>query len=380
MTKRIITAESVTSGHPDKLADLIADTILDECLAQDAESRVACEVMLVHDKVLIAGEITTLADVDYIGVAKAVIAEVGYSPDGVEFELRIAEQSEDIANAVNGTNSKILGEASRFGAGDQGLMVGYATNETDDMMPLPVVLAHQLTARLEECRKESIIAGLLPDGKSQVSVEYFDGKPIRITSVVVSAQHEESKDLAELAADIKEHIVGKALKGYDLTDTDIIINPSGKFVLGGFAADTGLTGRKLMVDSYGGAAKHGGGAFCGKDASKVDRSGAYMARYIAKNIVAAKLAERCEVTLSYAIGKAEPTSVDINTFSTATVSEDDIKQAVLSIFDLTPQGIISELELQLPVFSQTAVGGHFGKEYLMWEQTGKAEQLRKILG
>lgn len=366
MTERIYTAESVTSGHPDKLADLIADSILDECLEQDENSRVACEVMLAHNKCFISGEITTSAVVDYKYIVKSVIAQIGYDPTDIEIETRIHTQSPDIAQAVNG---KVLG------AGDQGIVYGYATDETPNYMPLPIELAHRLTDRLEECRRKGIIKGLLPDGKSQISISYkldfFD----RITSVVLSAQHRADKDLKELERELREYVIDYALADYDLTSTVILINPSGRFVVGGFEADTGLTGRKLMVDTYGGMAHHGGGALSGKDASKVDRSGAYLARYIAKNIVAAKLANSCEVALSYAIGVPHPTVIDINTFKTGRGHESAIVEAVRAVFDLSVSGAIEELKLRRPVFALTAFGGHFGKDEYAWERTDKAEAL-----
>ena len=370
MTKRTFTAESVTSGHPDKLADLIADSILDECLEQDENSHVACEVMLAHNKCFISGEITTKAKVDYEQIAKETIADVGYDADAIEYEVRIHEQSGDIAQAVG---------REEQGAGDQGIVYGYATDETLNFMPLPIELAHRLTDRLEECRVNGIIKGILPDGKSQVSIDYNGERFDKISSVIVSAQHEESKDLDELKTEIREKVIGKVLEEYDLTGAEILINPSGRFVLGGFVADTGLTGRKLMVDTYGGKAHHGGGAMCGKDASKVDRSGAYLARYIAKNIVAAKLAEECEVSLSYAIGVPTPTAIDVNTFYTGAVNEKIIIEAVKKVFDLSVGGTIDKLDLKRPVFKQTAVGGHFGKDFLAWELTDKAEELAKFI-
>ena len=370
MTKRIYTAESVTSGHPDKLADLIADSILDECLQQDDESRVACEVMLAHNKCFISGEITTKAVVDYEEIARQTIAEVGYDADAIEYEVRIHKQSADIAQAVG---------KEEQGAGDQGIVYGYAVKETENYMPLPVELAHKLTDKLEYCRKNGVIRGLLPDGKSQVSVLYDGDRVERIVSVVLSAQHTEEKDLDTLKEELLVFLIKPILQDYDVNEVEILINPSGRFVLGGFVADTGLTGRKLMVDTYGGRAHHGGGAMSGKDASKVDRSGAYLARYIAKNIVAAGLAEECEVALSYAIGVPKPTSVDVNTFYTGLVNEKIIKDAVNEVFDLSVSGAIDKLDLKRPVFSQTAVGGHFGKDFLAWENTDKAELLKKAI-
>ena len=370
MTKRIYTAESVTSGHPDKLADLIADSILDECLQQDDESRVACEVMLAHNKCFISGEITTKAVVDYEEIARQTIADVGYDADAIEYEVRIHKQSADIAQAVG---------KEEQGAGDQGIVYGYAVKETENYMPLPVELAHKLTDKLEYCRKNGVIRGLLPDGKSQVSVLYDGDRVERIVSVVLSAQHSEEKDLDTLKEELLVFVIKPILQDYDVNEVEILINPSGRFVLGGFVADTGLTGRKLMVDTYGGRAHHGGGAMSGKDASKVDRSGAYLARYIAKNIIAAGLAEECEVALSYAIGVPNPTSVDVNTFYTGTVNEKIIKDAVNEVFDLSVSGAIDKLDLKRPVFTQTAVGGHFGKDFLAWENTDKAELLKKAI-
>lgn len=370
MTKRIYTAESVTSGHPDKLADLIADSILDECLQQDPESRVACEVMLAHNKCFISGEITTKVKVDYVAIAKEIIADVGYDAEAIEYETRIHEQSGDISQAVG---------KEEQGAGDQGIVYGYAVKETENYMPLPVELAHKLTDKLEECRKMKKIRGLLPDGKSQVSVLYDGDRVERIVSVVLSAQHTAEKDLDTLKEELRVFVIEPVLRGYDVKDVEILINPSGRFVLGGFEADTGLTGRKLMVDTYGGRAHHGGGAMSGKDASKVDRSGSYLARYIAKNIVAAGLAEECEVALSYAIGVSKPTSVDLNTFYTGVVNEKLIVDAVKEVFDLSVAGTIEKLDLKHPVFAQTAVGGHFGKDFLAWENTDKAELLKKAI-
>jgi len=370
--KRIYTAESVTSGHPDKLADLIADSILDACLEQDRNSRVACEVMLTSGKVIIAGEITTKAKVDYKEIARAVIEDVGYPTTDIEFEERINSQSDDIASGVFKEDEQ--------GAGDQGIVYGYASDETLDYMPLTVVLAQRLTARLEYCRNEEIIKDILPDGKSQVSIEYINDRISKVVSVIVSCQHKASKNIDKLRKEIKENVIDFVFCEVELdAETEVLINPSGRFVVGGFQADTGLTGRKLMVDSYGGLTRHGGGAFSGKDASKVDRSGAYIARYIAKNIVSARLAEKCEVAISYAIGKAEPTCVDVNTFYTGMVSEELIKRAVLKVFDLRPAKIIEKLDLLQPIYAQTSVGGHFGKEFFMWELLDKANELNKTI-
>ncbi len=372
MTKKIMTAESVTAGHPDKLADLISDSILDECLRVDPHSRVACEVMLTGDEVIIAGEITCNGFVDYKETALKAISNTGYPVGDLNFRLFIHNQSPDIAQAVDGNGDQ--------GAGDQGIMYGYATTESLTRMPLPIAIAHGLTRRLEKCRTECIIEGLKPDGKTQVSIEYVDGHFSRITSVVVSAQHAENVDMETFRAQIVREVIESELSEFDLTETEILVNPSGKFVMGGFEADTGLTGRKIIVDTYGGAAHHGGGAFSGKDPSKVDRSGAYMARYIANNIVAAGLAERCEVAISYAIGKADPTSVDIDTFGTGVKSDDEIKAAVLSVFDLRPAAIIDTLELTKPQYAATASGGHFGRADFRWEQTDMVEALQAAIG
>jgi len=331
---------------------------------------VACEVMLAHNKCFISGEISTKAKVDYEYVARCIIAEVGYEANEIEYEVRIHEQSADIAQAVG---------RDEQGAGDQGIVYGYASNETETLMPLPIELAHRLTDKLEECRISGKIKGLLPDGKSQVSILYDGDRFERITSIIVSAQHTEDKDLAELQKEIRVFVIDPVMALYDVSGTEILINPSGRFVIGGFVADTGLTGRKLMVDTYGGKAHHGGGAMSGKDASKVDRSGAYLARYIAKNIVAAKLADECEVSLAYAIGVPRPTAVDVNTFYTGIVNDKLIADAVAKVFDLSVAGAIDKLDLKRPVYTQTAVGGHFGKDFLAWEMTDKTEELNEAI-
>ena len=372
MRIHIKTAESVTIGHPDKLADLISNTILDLCLSEDKNSRVACEVMITKGKCLVAGEITTTANVDYIGVAREAIEFVGYSADGMDFECRIHEQSPDIKNAVD-SNDEVK-------AGDQGIVYGYATDELSNFMPLTIEYAHRLTDRLTEVREKGIIDGLLPDGKSQVSAEYWNDKFVKVTNVTVSAQHTEDKDIDVLRAEIKEKVIDYVFADTEVDDdAEVLINPSGRFVIGGFEGDTGLTGRKLMVDSYGGNTSHGGGNYNGKDASKVDRSGAYMARYIAKNIVASRLAEECEVAISYAIGKAEPTSINIDTFYTGIVSDKILLKAIKKVFDLTPQGIIDKLDLLQPIYGQTSSGGHFGHDYYMWEIVDKVEELKSAV-
>lgn len=372
MDRRIVTAESVTSGHPDKLADLIADTILDRHLEHDATSRVAIEVMLSGNNVFVVGEVVSNYDVDYMQVAEQVIASVGYSTEKLEYHIGVRKQSNDIANAVMKANGDI-------GAGDQGIVFGYASDETVDYMPLPTVLAHKLTNRLTYCRVHNIIKGLLPDGKAQVSVEYINNRISRIVSIVLSAQHQDDVQLDVLKQQLRQYVVDYVFDELDITNTIIDINPSGRFVLGGFEADSGVTGRKLIVDSYGGSAHHGGGAYSGKDASKVDRSGAYLARYIAKNIVASGLADECEVAISYAIGKSKPTSIDINTLYTNAISQELIRRAVSKVFDYSVADTILQLELNKPVYAQTAVGGHFGKESLRWEQIDKIEQLKSAV-
>ncbi len=371
MEIRNYTAESVTKGHPDKLADLIADSILDECLSQDANSRVAVEVMLTGKNVFIVGEITSLADVKYDEIAKQVIADVGYETKDLEIMVKVHKQSEDINQAVSKDDQ---------GAGDQGIMYGYATEETLNFMPLAIDLAHRLTDRLTYVREQGILDYLLPDGKSQVTVQYKNGSFDGVKNVTISTQHKDGISMDNLREDIIDCVIGPVFANFDFNCTmEVLVNPSGRFVLGGFEADSGLTGRKLMVDSYGGIAHHGGGAFSGKDPSKIDRSGAYMARYIAKNIVGAGLAEQCEVAISYAIGQAEPTSLDVNTFYTGAVSDEMLKDAVLKTFDFRPKAIIEKLDLLQPVYSQTAVGGHFGKEYLMWEQLDKIDEIKKAI-
>lgn len=382
---KIVTAESVTIGHPDKLADYIADSILDACLKNDKDSRVACEVMLTAGKAFIAGEITTKAKPEYEEIVRSAIEKVGYDTEGLEIEVRIHTQSPDIAGGV------FKEKEEEQGAGDQGIVYGYACDESKSYMPLAIDLAHKLTNRLTFFREKDAIKGLLPDGKSQVSLAYDEnGKLVGVKSVLISTQHEEWKNVEELKTEVERCIIKPLFESFscDLEipelaitkDTEILINPSGKFVLGGYDADTGLTGRKLMVDTYGGIAHHGGGAFSGKDPSKVDRSGAYMARYVAKNIVAAGLAKKCEVAIGYAIGRAEPTAVDIETFGTETVDKSKIKEAVLQVFDLTPAGIISTLNLKTPCFKETSYGGHFGDDKPhAWEQVDMVEPLLKVI-
>lgn len=370
--KYILTAESVTEGHPDKLCDTIADSVLDACLKHDPAARVACEVMATAGKIIVAGEITARELPDIPAIVCRTVRETGYGSD-YEVEVVTHDQSGDIAGAVEGD--------PKMGAGDQGIMYGCACNETAELLPLPVVLAHRLTLLLTNARRMGIIRGLGPDGKAQVSVEYQNGRPHRIAAVVVSCQHDADKDMDELRREILRHVIVPALR--DLPpdpNTEVFVNPSGRFVLGGFEADTGLTGRKLMADTYGGLAPHGGGALSGKDGTKVDRSGAYMARYIAKNIVAAGLAERCTVSLAYAIGRAEPVAVDIDTHQTGKYPEAVLEQAVREVFDLTPAGMISTLGLDRPIFARFCNYGHFTHQDASWEQTDRAAALANACG
>ena len=365
----ILTAESVTEGHPDKLCDAIADRVLDACLKHDPATHVACEAMATAGKIIVAGEITARQLPDIPAIVSRTVRETGYSCD-YEVEVITHDQSGDIAGAVSGS--------SEMGAGDQGIMYGFASTETLQLLPLPVVLAHRLTLTLTNARKLGTIQGLGPDGKAQVSVEYRKGRPERIAAVVVSCQHDEEKNLEELRKEVTRHVIVPALRDlYPDHETEVLINPSGRFVLGGFEADTGLTGRKLMVDTYGGLVPHGGGALSGKDASKVDRSGTYMARYVAKNIVAAGLAERCTVGLAYAIGRAEPVAVDIDLHETGRYPEAVLEQAVRQVFDLTPGGIIRALGLDRPIFAPFCNYGHFTHQDALWEQTNRAAALAK---
>ena len=378
------TAESVTEGHPDKLCDLIADSVLDECLSHDALSRVACEVLATRGQIIVAGEITSLFEPQIPTIARSVLQKVGYDPARYAIQCLVHKQSPDIAAGVDCSlerrrNPSEDQAALQLGAGDQGVMVGYACSETPQMMPLPVVLAHRLTSALAAARKTGAVRGLRPDGKAQVTVEYDeDGKPLRLDTVVLSAQHSPNKPVDELCWELTDKVLAPALQALPPDeDTKILLNPSGRFVLGGPEADTGLTGRKLMVDSYGVFAPHGGGAFSGKDPTKVDRSGAYMARYIAKNLVAAGLCEKCLVTLAYAIGKAEPVMVEVDTFGTGTVCADDcLAEAARFVFGLTPAEIIAQLDLLTPRYTQTAAYGHFGRPEFPWERTDQAKILR----
>lgn len=381
--KRYYTAEAVTEGHPDKLCDQIADSILDECLKYDTESRVACEVMATQGNIWVAGEITSNHEPYVFGILEKILSEMGYDPGIFQMNVEVHQQSQDIAQAVARSREKRQGlvpsqEDWGMGAGDQGIMVGYACDETPQMMPMPVVLANRIVRELSACRRSGYIEGILPDGKAQVTVEYEDGRPVRLDSVVVSCQHAAEKDLKKLDREIRNKVLLPALRPLPPDeDTVVYINPAGRFVCGGLDADTGLTGRKLMVDTYGGMVPHGGGAFSGKDPSKLDRSGAYMARYIAKNMVAAGLAARCQVSLAYAIGVAKPVMVQVDTFGTGKVCEDDcLAVAVPMVFGLTPKQIIDTLRLKRPIYRQTSVFGHFGRKEFPWERMDKVKALR----
>lgn len=362
----ILTAESVTEGHPDKLCDTIADAVLDACLLGDPDSRVACEVLATAGKITVAGEITTKAMLDIPHIVCKTVRQIGYSGN-YEVEVDVHDQSPDIAEAVNGENEVT--------AGDQGIVYGYACQETSQLLPLPVVLAHQITLGLTEARRNHLLEWLKPDGKAQVSVEYEDDKPVRVSTVVVSTQHEPEVSQKELREAVYHRILVPALGKYLDQNTGVLINPNGSFVLGGFDADTGLTGRKLMVDTYGGLVPHGGGALSGKDCTKVDRSGAYMARYLAKNIVAASLAEKCTVSMAYAIGKAEPLYVQADTHGTGVYPDAVLEEAVKLLFDLTPTGMANTLQLMEPIYQKYCNYGHFTHQSAPWEQTDCAELL-----
>ena len=395
MEKRLFTSESVTEGHPDKICDNISDGILDALMEQDPMSRVACETAITTDYVLIMGEITTKAKVDYEKIARETIREIGYDADEKGFncdtcrvKVLLDSQSPDIAMGVDKALEARENEMSdeqleAIGAGDQGMMFGYATNETEDCMPYAISLAHQLTRQLTEMRKNGTLSYLRPDGKSQVTVEYDEaGKPIHISAVVISSQHAEDVSQEQIHEDIRKYVIDPILPAELVSeDTKYFINPTGRFVIGGPNGDSGLTGRKIIVDTYGGYARHGGGAFSGKDCTKVDRSAAYAARYVAKNIVAAGLADRCEIQLSYAIGVAQPTSVMVDTFGTGKLSDSRLVEIIRDNFDLRPAGIIKMLDLRRPIYRQTAAYGHFGRNTLNlpWEQTDKAEELRSYM-
>lgn len=382
MSKKIITSESVCKGHPDKLCDLISDSILDAYLEKDKKSRVACEVLATAGIIAVAGEITSKGNVDIKNVVKTVLFDVGYNPKDFIIKVYVHKQSSDISNGVDraleirNTQTK---KGIELGAGDQGTVFGYATNENKEYLPTSLVKAHMICKKLDQCMKDKSIYGIGPDGKAQVSIEYENNKPVRVKSIIISVQHKKEVKIKDLMEQVCEKVILPVFKDITIDeDTHILINPSGIFINGGPFADTGLTGRKIIVDTYGGIASHGGGAFSGKDYTKVDRSAAYMARAIAKNIVASKIAERCQVSISYAIGKAEPVALDINTFSTSVLTDEIIKQIVLKVFNLKPSAIIKELKLQEVKYSKTSCYGHFCDiENNTWEHLDKTAEILK---
>jgi S-adenosylmethionine synthetase len=396
VTKRLFTSESVTEGHPDKMADQISDAILDDLLAQDPNSRVAVETLLTTGQVHVAGEVTTNGFADVMAIVRDVVLEIGYDSSTKGFDgqscgisVSIGSQSPDIAQGVNDAFEERTGSSDPFdkqGAGDQGLMFGYATAETPQLMPLPITIAHLLAQRLATVRKDGTVPYLRPDGKTQVSIEYDGDKAVRVHTVVLSTQHSRDVDLDKLLVpDINEHVISPILNqvaadtGLDIAEPIIFINPTGRFEIGGPMGDAGLTGRKIIVDTYGGMARHGGGAFSGKDPSKVDRSAAYAMRWVAKNIVAAGLATKCEVQVAYAIGVARPVGLYVESFGTGVVSDERIADFVMQVFDLRPGAIIKELDLLRPIYRSTAAYGHFGRNEFTWEQVNRVEALKSLL-
>lgn len=391
--REFFTSESVTEGHPDKMADQISDSILDAILAKDKHARVACETLVTTGMVHVVGEISTNCYVDIPHIVRETIRGIGYTRAKFGFDcdtcgilVSLDEQSPDIAMGVDDALEKKEGQKDEFdsiGAGDQGMMFGYATNETDEYMPLPISLAHRLSRRLAAVRKDGTLPYLRPDGKTQVTIEYEDGKPVHVDTIVISAQHSPEITREQIEKDLLEYVIKPELpEGLFDENTKLFINPTGRFVIGGPQGDSGLTGRKIIVDTYGGMARHGGGAFSGKDPTKVDRSAAYAARYVAKNIVAAGLADKCEIQLAYAIGVAHPVSIHVETFGTGKLDEEKIVELIRHNFDLRPAGIIEMLDLQRPIYKQTAAYGHFGRNDLdlPWEKTDKADALRKEAG
>ena len=389
--RKLFTSESVTEGHPDKICDQISDAILDALLEQDPNSRVACETAVTTGLVMVIGEISTEAYVDFQKTVRETIREIGYDRAKYGFDCdtcavvnAIDEQSVDIALGVDKARESKEGTAAdlQIGAGDQGMMFGFACDETPELMPLPISLAHRLALKLTEVRKKGVLPYLRPDGKTQVTVEYEDDKPVRIDTILISSQHSEEVSIEQMQKDLKQYVIDEVLQGQWIDkDTKYLVNPTGRFVIGGPHGDSGLTGRKIIVDTYGGYSRHGGGAFSGKDSTKVDRSASYAARWVAKNIVAAGLAKKCEIQLAYAIGVAEPVSILVETFGTETVAVEKIEQAVRKVFDLRPRAIIEQLDLRKPIFKKTAAYGHFGREDqgFQWEKTNRVEELKQAI-